>query len=128
MQHAKVKAVAKEWEEFANIHFQFVEDGHATIRIAFKEEEGSWSAIGKELQMFPETMHNMNYARVSSTPEITEEEKGVILHEFGHALGYIHEHKAFIKGGPTTLSEPGATYLTSFRFALTLSIESSRRE
>jgi len=49
----------------------------------------------------------MNYGWVSESREITEEDKGVILHEFGHTMGLLHEHQSSRRGEKITLDENG---------------------
>ena len=54
---------------------------------------GSWSYTGTECA-HPDLrgQETMNYGWL--TPESTREQiEGVVLHEFGHALGLIHEHQ-----------------------------------
>ena len=45
---AKVEAIAKEWEEFANLKLKFVTSGAAEIRISFPEKGFSWSTMGTD--------------------------------------------------------------------------------
>ena len=87
----KVKNYATQWMNYANLNLIFVEDGDAEIRIAF-EPDGSWSYIGRDALEIPQNEPTMNYGWL--TPESPEEEYSrVVLHEFGHALGAIHEHQ-----------------------------------
>jgi hypothetical protein len=87
----KVKNYATQWMNYANLNSIFVEDGDAEIRIAF-EPDGSWSYIGRDALEIPQNEPTMNYGWL--TPESPEEEYSrVVLHEFGHALGAIHEHQ-----------------------------------
>lgn len=91
----RVQAYAMQWMEYANITFQFVTSAPSEIRISFKEE-GYWSALGTDAlvkEYFPLSEPTMNFEGFTmSTPE--SEYSRVVLHEFGHALGCIHEHQS----------------------------------
>jgi hypothetical protein len=92
--HAKVAAVAKEWMKYSNVAFEFGNDPDAEIRISFLQE-GYWSALGTDALVtsyFPKNEPTMNFGGFTAdTPD--EEYQRVVLHEFGHALGCIHEHQ-----------------------------------
>jgi hypothetical protein len=80
----------------ANIKFKFVASGEAEIRIAFMANDGSWSAVGRDAlnrAYFPAHQPTMNYGWLTETTS-DDEYSRVVLHEFGHALGCIHEHQA----------------------------------
>jgi hypothetical protein len=93
--HDKVKQYAKQWEQYANISLDFVDDPAAEIRVGFVMDNTSWSAVGTDAldkEFFPNGAATMNYGWLTTgTPE--EEFSRVILHEFGHSLGCIHEHQ-----------------------------------
>ena len=90
----RVKAVAEQWTapDLANLAFQFVDQGDAEIRIAFLEGDGSWSYLGTECRDIPADEATMNYGWLT-TDSPDDELQRVVLHEFGHALGLIHEHQ-----------------------------------
>lgn len=93
--HQRVKDVARTWVKQgggpARLTFQFRTDTKATnIRIAF-QKGGSWSRVGTTCKRVAHAFPTMNLGWL--TPESTDEElRAVVLHEFGHVLGLIHEH------------------------------------
>ena len=100
----KVKQYASIWSQYASIRFDFVAAGNAEIRISFKRrfvyqgqektDVGSWSLIGTDsLRQTDQNLPTMNFGWLDQGT--TEEEfSRVVLHEFGHALGMIHEHQS----------------------------------
>ena len=88
----KVRQIAQEWEDVVNLHLQFVTSGTAEIRISFAEKGFSWSTVGTDALTVPRTEATMNYGWLEPNTELTEYQR-VVRHEFGHALGMIHEHQ-----------------------------------
>lgn len=96
---ARVRSVAERWVApgMANLKFVFQDNGPTDIRIAFAQGAGSWSYIGTGCRQIQEPHSTMNYGWL--TPDSTADEiESVVLHEFGHALGLIHEHQNPVGG------------------------------
>lgn len=97
---SKVKQYAKEWEKVANIKFSFVDDlNTATIRVGFDKQGGDWSWLGRMAagNIFKSKTMNFGFFN-DNTPE--SEFRATTMHEFGHALGFVHEHQAPAAGIP----------------------------
>jgi hypothetical protein len=95
-QRRRVEEKAHIWEEFVNVRFRFVRRGEAEIRISFTADTGSWSALGTDALVegyFPDYQPTMNFGWLEADTDDQEYER-VVLHEFGHALGCIHEHQS----------------------------------
>jgi Astacin (Peptidase family M12A) len=91
----KVMMYAHQWSQYANITFLFGNDPNAEIRIAFNPDDGSWSALGTDAlveEYYPKQGPTMNFGWLA--PTSSERDYSVVLHEFGHALGMIHEHQS----------------------------------
>ena len=90
---SSIQTVVLEWEKYANVHFNFVNSGPSDIRISFDPNKGAYSKIGTMALYVPQTSETMNLGWFnSSTPY--EEIRRTTLHEFGHALGLLHEHQS----------------------------------
>jgi len=91
---ARVKAVALEWTKAgrANLTLSFVPGPEADVRIDFVDGAGSWSTIGTDCHTVPAGEATMNYGWLTDDSDDAEVRR-VVLHEFGHALGLIHEHQ-----------------------------------
>ncbi len=96
IQRKRVEEQAHTWEQHANLRLKFVTAGDAQIRISFSADAGSWSAVGTDALIaayFPKFQPTMNYGWLRDDTE-EDEYRRVVVHEFGHALGAIHEHQS----------------------------------
>ena len=89
----KIEFYSKEWEEWTGIKFNFTNDPSSEIRIRINALSVHESYIGKDAlkigNLLTETM------KLGIGIETNENSiKRTILHEFGHALGCIHEHQS----------------------------------
>ncbi len=90
---AKVEQYAKIWAQFANISLLFNNAHDAEVRVSFTLDGTSWSAIGTDCQSYDWDKPTMNFGWL--TPQSSDDViSSVVLHEFGHALGCIHEHQS----------------------------------
>jgi hypothetical protein len=88
---ARVAVHARHWSQFANITLDFGAHADAHIRISFCYR-GSWSTVGTDALAVQASQPTMNYGWLTATSDEAEVRR-VVLHEFGHALGLIHEHQ-----------------------------------
>ena len=96
--HRRVAEIAERWltETGADLAFEFWIDvardpREANIRVAFRPEKGSSSVLGCYALSVARDEATLNLGWMTlalAEPEAT----AVVLHEFGHALGLIHEH------------------------------------
>jgi len=88
---ARVKKYASVWTTHANLRLFFRQEPNAEIRVSFRQR-GSWSHLGTACRQVAPDQPTMNFGWLRS--DSTEDEVSrVVLHEFGHALGCIHEHQ-----------------------------------
>lgn len=86
-----VKKYARVWLKYANLELDFVDHGDADIRVSFNKG-GSWSLVGTSCRLLPKDKPTMNFGWFTDkTPQ--KEFSRTVTHEFGHALGCIHEHQ-----------------------------------
>lgn len=88
--HTRVIAIASQWLDYANLIFTFGNHADAEIRITFKGY-GYSSLVGTDALRRPDqkiaTMTLAGFREDSDEEEL----RRVVLHEFGHAIGCVHE-------------------------------------
>jgi serralysin len=87
----KVKSLFREWETYANIKFEFV-DQKGDIRVSFELDGRSWSALGRDAVARSIDKPTMHFGWLYPDTE-DKEYRRTVLHEIGHSLGCIHEHQ-----------------------------------
>lgn len=96
------------WNALCGMRFVFDNAEAAEIRIAFAPG-GSWSQMGRSALAVQKTDPTMNFGWLS--PDLdSAEARRVVLHEFGHALGFIHEHLRPDAGIPFDLEKTYAYF------------------
>lgn len=97
LQKKKTKKYARYWtgkiQANANIKLKFVAGKKAMIRISFIADSGSWSTVGTDCKVVPDNEPTINFGWLRNNTDDEEWER-VVVHEFGHALGCIHEHQS----------------------------------
>lgn len=84
-----IKQTIAEWGQYANLHFDYVTKGEAEIRISLKDA-ASYSYMGTDALGIDQGEPTLVLGIIAvglGAPE----KKRYVLHEFGHALGLIHE-------------------------------------
>jgi hypothetical protein len=108
---AKIEQWANVWTEFANLSFNFVDSGDANIRVAVNPG-GSWSYVGTGARTIPQDQQTMNFGWFDDQTA-DDEFSRVVIHEFGHAIGCIHEQSSPIANIPWNKPAVYAYYLKS---------------
>ena len=108
----QVVRYANEWTRYANVNFSFVGSGPSDVRISFVQNGSSWSMLGRQASRAAENQPTMNFGWLNeNTPAY--EFRRTVLHEFGHALGLLHEHQNPTGGIPWDEEKVYAFYLRS---------------
>jgi hypothetical protein len=90
----RVRKDAERWiaPGLAELKFGWSGSGRSDIRIAFEDGDGSWSYVGTYNRQIPQDEPTMNFGWIDEKSS-AREVRSVVCHEFGHAIGLIHEHQ-----------------------------------
>ncbi len=83
-----VKQAASEWLENTNLHFEFVTNGRAEIRVSFKEDY-SYSYLGTDALGIPQDEATLELGIMRNQSRQTQLQYA--RHELGHVFGLIEE-------------------------------------
>ncbi|TSA57803.1 MAG: hypothetical protein D4R39_01745 [Methylophilaceae bacterium] len=97
-----IASYASEWEEWGSIQFDFgpvsnprtctAKDG-SNIRITFRTDEYA-SYVGTDAEAYSQLDQATMFLSAFDTENYnTSTYRRIVLHEFGHALGFLHEHQ-----------------------------------
>lgn len=90
--HHRVMKIAHQWSDIAGISFVSTEDKHKSdVRVTFTPG-GSWSYVGTQALDVPLRDPTMQLGWITESSD-EEEMQQVVLHEFGHLMGLLHEHQ-----------------------------------
>jgi hypothetical protein len=95
-QHIKVMALAKEWEKHANIKFVKTDAEPSNVRVEFSEAQENYSLLGIDANQADPEEHTMHLELGLFNDPVRL--KRTVVHEFGHALGFMHEHSSPVSG------------------------------
>jgi hypothetical protein len=87
---------ANQWSLYANLTFKFMDrdaPGDSDIRVSFTAGGGSWSYIGTGAKSVSQSDPTMNFGWFNDQTS-DEEFSRTVIHEFGHAIGCIHEQSS----------------------------------
>jgi len=86
---ARVAKLASQWLDYANLSFNFGNHSTSEIRVSFANY-GNWSAVGTDALQWPDSEPTMQLGGFTTSSDETDLRRAV-LHEFGHAIGCVHE-------------------------------------
>ena len=113
---SRIQQYATEWSKWGNIRFKFIADAmQAEIRAEINDDKSSWSRVGRETLSVPAPEKTMNFGWLTDATSDTEVSR-VVQHEFGHALGMIHEHQSPAAGIPWDRDKVLAYYRRTYNW------------
>ncbi len=89
-QQAKVMELAKEWEKYANIKFIRVNSEPSNVRVKFDTTRENYSFLGSDANQIDPAEHSLQLELTLFNDKARL--KRTVLHQFGHVLGFMHEH------------------------------------
>ncbi|MCU0387147.1 MAG: M12 family metallopeptidase [Chitinophagaceae bacterium] len=89
-QRVAVLAIAKEWEKHGNIRFEAADVKDAIVRIRLTHSGANYTYIGTDILKADPGENNMQLDQSLFGKNHAELRK-VVLHQFGHVLGMVHE-------------------------------------
>jgi len=96
--HRRVQDHGRTWLSCANLQFTFGEHPNAEIRVSFSGS-GYWSYVGTDALQIDQGAPTMQLGGFTAdTDEVVV--RRTVLHEFGHAIGCIHEQASPTAGIP----------------------------
>lgn len=105
----RIMTIANQWVAGSPLRFDWGNPadprlcggGFSHIRVGFSPT-GYWSLLGQDSVIYaPQTEQSLNLGMFDFNPPADPEFTSTVLHEFGHALGFQHEHQH-----PVTTCEP----------------------
>lgn len=105
----KIKTYAAEWEQYADIKFEFVTSGNANVRIGFDWNDNrwvTWSYTGTDCKFIRnQNEATVNFALWDAANEATK--RADVLRAFGQVLGLEleHRHLSFDAGWTSRIAE-----------------------
>jgi hypothetical protein len=101
MTRTAVQAVASEWLDGTSLKVNFVGQCNSAspsdIRVSFLGV-GHYSAIGTSAWSMSKAKQTLNLQGMGGVSNLTDQQKGIVRHEFGHAFGFHHEHQSPVSG------------------------------